>query len=89
MNENTCVCCGEPIPEGRQICPKCEKGGDIGIAKMTLEEAIANLENPHIHSLTLNNSELTKWLKELRDARRLIESQAHYIGAYIDDKNRR
>lgn len=23
-NENTCVCCGETIPEGRQVCPKCE-----------------------------------------------------------------
>lgn len=22
---NTCVCCGAIIPEGRQICPKCEK----------------------------------------------------------------
>lgn len=21
---NTCVCCGAPIPEGRQVCPKCE-----------------------------------------------------------------
>ena len=25
MNEETCICCGQPIPEGRQICPKCEK----------------------------------------------------------------
>ena len=25
MNDNTCVCCGETIPEGRQVCPKCEK----------------------------------------------------------------
>ena len=25
MNE-TCVCCGEVIPEGRQVCPIC---GDI------------------------------------------------------------
>lgn len=24
---NTCVCCGEIVPEGRQVCPKCEKGG--------------------------------------------------------------
>lgn len=24
--DNTCVCCGEIIPEGRQVCPKCEKG---------------------------------------------------------------
>ena len=28
-NENTCVCCGESIPEGAQICPKCnDKEGD-------------------------------------------------------------
>lgn len=23
----TCICCGEPIPEGRMVCPKCEKEG--------------------------------------------------------------
>lgn len=22
----TCVCCGEEIPEGRQVCPTCEQG---------------------------------------------------------------
>ena len=25
MNENRCVYCGEIIPEGRQVCPSCEK----------------------------------------------------------------
>lgn len=24
MPDNTCVCCGAVIPEGRQICPSCE-----------------------------------------------------------------
>ena len=24
--DNRCVCCGEIIPEGRQVCPNCEKG---------------------------------------------------------------
>ena len=24
-NENTCVCCGKVIPEGRQICFNCEE----------------------------------------------------------------
>lgn len=24
--ENRCVCCGEIIPEGRQVCPLCESG---------------------------------------------------------------
>ena len=23
-SENTCICCGEAIPEGRQVCRKCE-----------------------------------------------------------------
>ena len=23
--ENRCVCCGEVIPEGRQVCPQCAK----------------------------------------------------------------
>lgn len=25
--EETCVICGAPIPEGRMVCPKCEKEG--------------------------------------------------------------
>ena len=24
MNVDRCICCGEIIPEGRLICPKCE-----------------------------------------------------------------
>ena len=24
MAENTCVCCGAAVPEGRQVCPSCE-----------------------------------------------------------------
>lgn len=23
--EDRCICCGEAVPEGRQICPACEK----------------------------------------------------------------
>lgn len=28
MSENTCVCCGEIIPEGIQVCPNCVSAGD-------------------------------------------------------------
>ena len=27
MNENRCICCGDIIPEGRQVCPICEASG--------------------------------------------------------------
>ena len=26
-NADRCVCCGDVIPEGRQVCPACEGGG--------------------------------------------------------------
>lgn len=25
MTKDRCVCCGEIIPEGRMVCPRCEK----------------------------------------------------------------
>lgn len=25
MKDNTCICCGAIIPEGRQVCPECEE----------------------------------------------------------------
>ncbi|MBP3649183.1 MAG: hypothetical protein J6K73_05325 [Clostridia bacterium] len=25
INGNYCVCCGQPIPEGRQVCQRCEE----------------------------------------------------------------
>ena len=25
MKDNRCVCCGQIIPEGRMVCPECEK----------------------------------------------------------------
>ena len=30
-NDNTCVCCGAVIPEGRQVCHECESGVKNGI----------------------------------------------------------
>ena len=27
-NADRCVCCGEIVPEGRQVCPDCETGGN-------------------------------------------------------------
>lgn len=37
-NDNRCVACGRIIPEGRQICPLCEAGGDDKMKQLTIEE---------------------------------------------------
>lgn len=31
--DNCCVCCGAVIPEGRMVCPICEKEADEGKAQ--------------------------------------------------------
>lgn len=30
-NVNRCVCCNAVIPEGRQVCPICERGGCLHV----------------------------------------------------------
>lgn len=34
-NEDTCVCCGEPVPEGRQVCWQCEHGRTVAGRSLT------------------------------------------------------
>lgn len=31
MSEDRCVCCGEQIPEERQVCPNCDKGAPADV----------------------------------------------------------
>ena len=38
MKDETCVCCGVVIPEGKQVCPNCER------KKLTNEEIIKDME---------------------------------------------
>jgi len=38
-NENTCICCGKVIPEGRQVCYQCENKGSNNV-KLTKEDKI-------------------------------------------------
>lgn len=44
MNEERCVCCGEVIPEGRQVCLSCEysitKVGAILQSRNATEEEV-------------------------------------------------
>lgn len=55
MADNTCVCCGAIIPEGRQICLICERENDVQqippvktngdrIRAMTDEEIVAFID---------------------------------------------
>ena len=30
MSEERCVCCGKVVPEGRMVCPDCEKKAEEG-----------------------------------------------------------
>lgn len=40
---------------------------------MTLDEAIAIMEDPTKHTMTCSQGELTSWLRELKEAKRLLK----------------
>lgn len=45
MNENICVCCGEIIPEGRQVCWNCENNIIANSLKSPSDKQIQLAEN--------------------------------------------
>lgn len=49
---NCCIACGEIIPEGRQICPQCERKYDKPSKEYQL---------PLVHK---NKNRLLSWLKQ-------------------------
>ena len=38
MSDNRCVCCGEIIPEGQQVCMNCQKKAENGEQKETTKD---------------------------------------------------
>ena len=52
MSDNRCVCCGEQIPEGTQVCPNCVKK-NIGIHNETREEKVDRILNDWIAPIGL------------------------------------
>ena len=40
MPENTCICCGKVIPEGRQVCLSCGDYDDMQTFKNQKEEKL-------------------------------------------------
>lgn len=51
MKDNTCVCCGAQIPEGRQICPKCEKDDGAGMELAFDKESGTWGEAPEVYGV--------------------------------------
>ena len=66
--EDRCVCCGEIIPEGRQVCPKCERGE---------EEMSGRID--HTKSCEDENTEYITFY----DGLRLVFNYGEYIGWYL------
>lgn len=58
--DNTCVCCGEIIPEGRMVCPQCEK-------------AVTNYENLYV--LPARQCGKVNLMKVIEEWKKLNESK--------------
>lgn len=75
--ENRCICCGEIIPEGRQICPMCESGRFTEQDRM---KQFQNVMNPYV------SEDFFQWLIEHRffTAPASIHHHGAYSGALFD-----
>ncbi len=56
---NTCVCCGDIIPEGRQVCPGCNK-----LPSNELAETLTDVEIEMLVSFADNNMNLSETARQ-------------------------
>ena len=74
MRDNTCICCGRIIPEGRQICLHCGDYDDMQTFKPSLR---ANYPEPYVPPKKTNgdriramsNEELAQFLCRIGDCK--------------------
>lgn len=88
MNDNTCICCGDQIPEGMQVCPKCRGGKEMSDTDMLymaslekrnaeLEAKVAELEDKHWNECR----QIAHYEDELRKAKELLKAAVEDINA--------
>lgn len=71
-SEDRCVCCGEIIPEGRMVCPKCEKG-EVGMQ--------VGMSGKIVHTKSCED-ENTEYIT-FSDGLRLVFNYGEYVGWYL------
>ena len=86
MNENTCVSCGEPIPEGAHVCWSCENDADKGAkipsdAQIQLAADIANTLGIEFPASSKEFTAYTYW-RFIKDN---IEEARSYWNDFNDD----
>ena len=58
--EDRCVCCGAIIPEGRQVCPSCEKGKGL---LLTFDGATGYFPKEFIIEAIKTHMKRGEWIK--------------------------
>jgi len=91
--DNTCVCCGSEIPEGRQICKACEEGFIVRNRETLrkLEEIAEKIGSALIESFEAAKEALKELLAPIIDAamdlaRDVIKSLGELIAQNIEPK---
>lgn len=72
---NRCVCCGEEIPEGRMVCPGCEKSAETAErawkTRLAMEQAAPKYEG----TIVRGGYEAERWCGDLMAVVRWVETQ--------------
>jgi hypothetical protein len=69
LGESGCVCCGNEIPEGRQVCPECEsEAKDMG-----------NKNNPYCNSEGYADPTAYEALKPIMQADAALEGKMSFL----------
>ena len=76
--EDRCICCGEIIPEGQQVCKMCQEGGSSRMMKNGSGAAVPT-EEPAIRNIA---KEKNKYVSQVFNS---IETTLSLMGYSMDE----
>lgn len=77
MNDTRCIFCGEIIPEGRMVCPECERKAVAGKLNRADLRRLQKQQDKQSARFYVTQAEVEKMVKEA-----LFRSQKHMIEEY-------
>ncbi len=83
---NTCVCCGNVIPEGRQVCVQCEKREDDFIKQH--ETAWAELDRLRAENEKLRRDNQILEQRSVKDSERIFKESTKPPTKKSEERNR-
>jgi predicted nucleic acid-binding Zn ribbon protein len=84
MNNNRCICCGDTIPEGKQVCDNCEQNTKTYLNNETMKKfnITIKLRGDNVYDLYIDD----KWIASRGSCENILDEVRNEVKKSLYEK---